>query len=274
MNNKNMVLAVLFAVGDKIEESEITRITRLNLEDVQSCLKELKQQYRESDSPFVILDESPKWKFTVQEEYMEVVQQIVPHTELDKPLMETLAVIAWKAPVLQSDIIQIRSTKAYEHIQELEEMGFVVKKRHGRSFMLRLAQRFYEYFDLKGKEDIEKRFEGYRDITEADVILRSLEEEGVEPYGVGEAEKEEILKEIQELDEEKLGKLEVFDEQEEDAAKPEIVDIEKNGQPSKQTEQSEKGSAGKNDPGDSNKLDELSKKLTEKIEELEDDAST
>jgi segregation and condensation protein B len=230
MQDKNKVRAVLFAIGDKIEESEIARLTKLNPEKVKELLNELKQEYSKDESAFIIIDESPKWKLTVREEYMPIVQKIVPHTELSKSIMESLAVIAWKAPVLQSDIVNIRSTKAYDHIKELLEMGFITKQRHGRSYMIRLAQRFYDYFELKGRDDVVEMFKNYKDISEADVILEDLERKGLEPYDekLGKLEvydePEKPGQEPQEPDSDKLGRLEVFEEPGGQAPKIQIVD--------------------------------------------------
>ena len=54
-------------------------------------------------------------------------------------------------------------------------MGFITKKRYGKSYMLRLAQHFFDYFDLKGKEDIQERFKNFQDVSEEEVILESLD---------------------------------------------------------------------------------------------------
>lgn len=158
MEERKKVEAVLFAVGDKIEEEEIARLTKLDTDTVRKALEALKQEYKDKESTFILINEGTKWKLTVREDYMPIVQRIVPKTELSRPVLETLAVIAWKSPVLQSDIINIRSSKAYEHIGELESVGFITKQKYGRSFMLRLSQQFYEYFDIKSKEDVKQIF--------------------------------------------------------------------------------------------------------------------
>lgn len=214
MEDKKKVEAVLFAIGDKIELEEISRLTNLDIKSVKSLLQELQKDYNQNESPLMIIDEGNKWKLTVREEYMPIVEKIVPHIELSKTIMSTLAVIAWKAPVLQSDIIRIRTNKAYDHIKELEEMGFISKQRHGRSYMIRLAQKFYEYFDLKGKEEVQEKFKEFKDVSEADVVLEEIEER-VETYGP------EKLGELEVVDrpkpaatEEKLGELDVFEEKE------------------------------------------------------------
>ena len=62
--------------------------------------------------------------------------------------METLAVIAWNHPALQADIIKIRHTKAYDHMKQLEETGYVQKVKYGRTFKIKLTQKFFDYFDI------------------------------------------------------------------------------------------------------------------------------
>jgi segregation and condensation protein B len=164
MEDRKKIEAVLFAIGDKIEAEEVSRLTKLDINIVNSELHKLKEDYAQSGSTFILLNEGTKWKLTVREDYMPIVQKIVPKTELPRPVLETLAVIAWKSPVLQSDIISIRSSKAYDHISELESVGFITKQKYGRSFMLRLSQQFFEYFDIQGKEQIKDVFKDVKGV--------------------------------------------------------------------------------------------------------------
>jgi hypothetical protein len=59
-----------------------------------------------------------------------------------------LAIIAWKSPVVQSEIVRIRSTKAYDHIEELLTKGFIMREKSGRSYLIKLTPKFFEYFDI------------------------------------------------------------------------------------------------------------------------------
>ena len=72
--------------------------------------------------------------------------------------METLAVIAWKVPVLQSDIISIRTNKAYDHLVELEKSGFISRSKSGRTKLIKLTDRFFNYFDVKNAEAMKEKF--------------------------------------------------------------------------------------------------------------------
>jgi len=88
----------------------------------------------------------------VKDQYVPLVSTLVDSTDLEKPLMETLAVIAWRYPIIQSEIIKLRGSGAYEHMRLLEEQGFVAKEKSGRTFKVKLTKKFFEYFDLPSDE--------------------------------------------------------------------------------------------------------------------------
>ena len=140
--------AILFAVGRAISEEELAALSQENKSSVHEALVELKKHYESRDSPLLIIQERDSWKLTVHEKYVNVVQQINPHTELSRTVLETLAVIAWKQPAKQSDVVHIRTNKAYEHIDELERLGFIAKEKYGRTYLLKVTGKFYDYFDL------------------------------------------------------------------------------------------------------------------------------
>lgn len=157
---KKQLEAALFASGRKMSVDELARLCRTTAAIVQQQLQELKAEYENKDSSLLLMDESDTWKLTVREQYAPVVQKIVAETELTRTMIETLAVIAWKAPVLQSNVIRIRTNKAYDHISALEKSGFITRERHGRSQMIKLTERFYKYFDVKSQEEVKEKFKG------------------------------------------------------------------------------------------------------------------
>ena len=163
---KKQLEAVLFAAGRKMAVDELARLCRTGPATVQQQLQELKNEYESKDSSLLLMDESDGWKLTVKEQYAQVVQKIVADTELSRTMIETLAVIAWKAPVLQSSVIKIRTNKAYDHIAALEKSGFITRERHGRSQMIKLTERFYKYFDVKTPEEVKEKFKGLSEAVE------------------------------------------------------------------------------------------------------------
>ncbi len=157
---KKQIEAILFASGRKMPVEEIARLCRTTPSVVQQQLQQLKADYEAKDSSLLLMDEPDGWKLTVKEQFSPIVQKIVAETELTKSVIETLAVIAWKAPVLQSTVIKVRTNKAYDHIGALEKSGFISREKHGRSHMIKLTERFFKYFDLKSQEEVKSKFEG------------------------------------------------------------------------------------------------------------------
>jgi segregation and condensation protein B len=144
----NKVEALLFSSGRKMNEEELSKITGIKPDRLKAALEELKRKHEGEDSPLILLNESDSWKLMTKEKYISLIQHIVTETELDKSLMETLAVIAWKYPILQADVIRLRNNKAYDHLRELEQAGFIAREKKGRTRSIRLTPKFFQYFDL------------------------------------------------------------------------------------------------------------------------------
>lgn len=155
--------ALLFAYGKFVKEDELNVI--LNFKNIKQLLNDLKEKYNSNETALNLIQNENSWKFTVKDSYLDLVKGIVTKTELDRPTMETLAVIAFKYPVLQSEVIKVRSGSAYEHIKNLMEHGYVVKEKFGRSFKLKLTQKFFDYFDLP-EDKVKEFFSEYKEIEE------------------------------------------------------------------------------------------------------------
>ena len=242
MTVKNKVEALLFSSGKALDVETLANITKLEKNDIKKALKELKQDYETRDCSLMILEEGDSWKINVREKYLDMVRKIVADTELPKTVLETLGVIAYKNPILQSQVIKTRTSKAYEHIKLLVELGFVIKEKQGRSYQLKIAEKFYEYFDVANGDikDVFKNVKIPEKKPEEPDKQETLEESAAENPGredqkpeppVGGAPKTEIVEDKEKLGDlevteeeeegERLGKLEVVDEPEDDEEKEE-----------------------------------------------------
>jgi len=155
---RRKIEALLFSSGRKMTAAELAKISKESEATVKKEIELLRQEYDSANSPMMIVQEGDSYKMTIRERYLSYVKKIVPKTDMNKTIIETLAIIAWKAPILQSDVIKIRTNKGYDHIDQLEEAGFISKKKHGRSYMINLTQKFYDYFDLLGDSELKKAF--------------------------------------------------------------------------------------------------------------------
>jgi len=180
---KQKIEALLFSSGKKMLIQEISALARAAPDQVKEALIQLKGDYELKNSSLMIIEDGDFWKITVKEKHLELVRKIVTQTELTKTVMETLAIIAWKAPCIQSDIIKIRTNKAYDHVKELEADGYVLRAKKGRSMLIRLAPKFYDYFDIP-QEKVKEVFSRFSQLekqiidkeNEAEVVHKKIKE--------------------------------------------------------------------------------------------------
>lgn len=150
--NEKKVEAVLFAVGREITSERVASLCMLQVPEAEQIITKLQQDYAQREHSLQIIKKDNGWKLTVKDEFVPLVSSIVSSTEMDTAMMGTLAVIAWRYPIVQSEVIKLRGSGAYEHMRSLEEQSFIEKEKFGRTFKLKLTKKFFEYFDLPSAE--------------------------------------------------------------------------------------------------------------------------
>jgi len=267
-----------------MDVEELSKLVKAKPDEIQNTLEELKRDLDEKESSTMLVNEGSSWKLTVREQFLSLVQKIVTETELSKTIMETLAVIAFKYPIKQSDLIKIRTNKAYDHLKELEEMGYITRQKHGRTNLIKLTQKFFEYFDLP-KEKLKEKFQDFGSIakaieekekdietTKAEQKKRAEEEkeqdekikEGIEilddeteTYGdKGESEVEE--------DKEKLGDLEIVNE-------PSEEELEKERERLEELKEKNEDNLGENEKPENTKFEGEGIKMNAEKEKIVDE---
>ncbi len=141
--------AILFYSGNWIKLEDIAKISNLSINDVKKAIEKLKDVYARINSSITVLECNNLYKMDVDPSYENLLKNIA-EVELEKPILRTLAIIAYYSPVSQSKVAKIRGNKAYEHIRKLEEMGFIKIEKKGRRRVIRVTDKFNKYFELEG----------------------------------------------------------------------------------------------------------------------------
>lgn len=201
---KRRLESLLFSSGRKLETEELAKHCKEeNIATIKQTLKELQKELDEKKSSLMLIEEGNAWKLTVREQYIQYVKKVVKQPELPKSLLETLAIVAFKAPALQSQIIKIRTNKAYRHLDELEKNGYITREKKGRTKLIKLTQKFFDYFDLP----VEKLKEKFKNIAKLEKAIETKEEQIQECQTIETTPAPQPVEIVQE----KLGKLEVYD---------------------------------------------------------------
>ena len=159
---QNKVEAVLFTVGKFLTIEEIAKACGIGSPGIiKDTLNSLKKKYENEDTPLMLEEKDSRYKLTLKKQYLPLTQKLVSESEFDRPTQETLAIIAYKNPVLQSEVVKIRGNMAYDHIKLLREQSLITSEKKGRTRLLKIAPAFYDYFDII-EDQLKSKFSGIK----------------------------------------------------------------------------------------------------------------
>lgn len=152
---KNILEAALFMSSKPLEINKLSKISGINsLSNLNELLRELQRDY--AGHGIEIINNDQGWQIQVKPEFLDKVHSLTPYTDLSTGCKKTLALVIYKEPVLQSDIIKIQGNKAYAYIKILEKKGLIKVKKKGRTKILKLSSEF-EYYFGEEKEKIKEQ---------------------------------------------------------------------------------------------------------------------
>ena len=125
----------------------------MNRDEAELGLLTLMADYAHRDTALEIRQEGRSYGLQLRESLGDLVQNLLP-LDLSTATLRTLATIALKKRLLQSELVELRGSGAYDHIKELLAQNFIERKRQseGRSFWLSLTDKFHRTFALDPQE--------------------------------------------------------------------------------------------------------------------------
>ncbi|MBW4632733.1 MAG: SMC-Scp complex subunit ScpB [Iphinoe sp. HA4291-MV1] len=150
MNAATKIEAILYLKGKPLSISEIAEYAACDRATAEEGIIELIDDYARRDSALEVVETPDGYSLQVRSDFHDLVQTLIP-VELGVGALRTLAAIALNSPILQSDLINLRGSGAYQHVQELVEFGFVRKRRdsESRSYSLQITPKFHQYFQIE-----------------------------------------------------------------------------------------------------------------------------
>lgn len=141
--------AILYLKAKPLRIPELAELAQCEEEEIEEALLLLMQDYAQRNSALEVLETNSGFSLQLREAYMNLVQTIVP-TDLGVGALRTLAAIALKGPIAQTQLVELRGSGAYQHVGDLVEEGFVSKRRsgNGRSYKVQVTEKFYQYFEV------------------------------------------------------------------------------------------------------------------------------
>ncbi len=161
---KAIIEGLLFLSGeDGITTEEISKIVEIDINEVESILKELYNEYENPNRGIRLEFLGNHFKLTTKNEHKNYYKKLVLEEE-DSPLsnsaLETLAIIAYNAPITRIDIDNIRGVNSNYIIRKLLLKGLIEEKGKsdlpGKPRLYDVTSKFLDYFGLGSINDLPK----------------------------------------------------------------------------------------------------------------------
>ena len=158
---KNIVESLLFVSEDPLTIGSIKNV--LEVEDpkeIRNALLELAEDYENRSGAFLLHEVAGGFQIRTRPEYNQWVKRLIQPkaSRLSKAALETLAIIAYKQPIIRSDVEHIRGVDCGGVIRILLERKLIRvlgrKEIPGRPLIYGTTKQFLEVFDLKNLRDL------------------------------------------------------------------------------------------------------------------------
>jgi segregation and condensation protein B len=159
----SVVEAVLFASDESLTEARLADIVGVPARQIRQLITSLNEKYRANKNAFRIEKIAGGYQMLTLSPYNSWLEKLVrarDDSRLSAAALETLAIIAYKQPVIRADIEAIRGVAAGELIRSLIYKGLVkiVGRAEvlGRPMLYGTTKKFLQTFGLDSLKDLPK----------------------------------------------------------------------------------------------------------------------
>ncbi|MDP2166792.1 MAG: SMC-Scp complex subunit ScpB [Thermodesulfovibrionales bacterium] len=158
---KPLLEALLFVSGETVTVPEFKAASELPEAEIKGLMEELIQEYRERNSGVVIAEIAGGYQMVTNPEYAEWVRKFSGAAKAQKlslPALETLAIIAYKQPMIKAEVEELRGVNSDGVIKTLLEKRLIKivgkKEAPGRPLLYTTTTEFLQYFGLKDLSEL------------------------------------------------------------------------------------------------------------------------
>jgi segregation and condensation protein B len=154
-----LIEAALYVAGRPLDLNELGSILKTRSKNrTRKLAKTLMQEYLHRNMALEILElKDERYVLQLKADYTPHVKRLVNRPLLSTGPLKTLSYIAYRQPISQKRVIDVRGHHAYGHVKMLKEMGLIASERSGRSWALRTTEYFADYFALSHDTSAMKR---------------------------------------------------------------------------------------------------------------------
>ncbi len=189
---KQHIEALIFAAPQAIALEDIKSVldesmqNEVALSDIQALIAQTQEKYRQEAYAFELVEIAGGYQFLTKGAYHNTVAIHLKQTtkkRLSQAALETLALIAYKQPVIKSELEEIRGVSCDYALQKLleKELVFIAGRSDGpgRPLLYGTTDKFMDYLGINNIQDLPKP-KDFKDIENTVGEIPTLEESHTE----------------------------------------------------------------------------------------------
>ena len=142
--------AGLYVAGRPLDLKTLGSVIRIRSKrKVRKLAHALVETYSNRDTALEVLElEGERFVMQLKAEYTDRVRRLATRPLLSAGPLKTLSYIAFRQPILQTKVVDVRGHHAYGHLRELEDMELIVREGVGRKKVVKTTEFFADFFGL------------------------------------------------------------------------------------------------------------------------------
>jgi len=150
--NRQLALmeAALYVAGRPLDLKTMASVTGTRSKKrVRKLAKTLVDDYKNRKTALEILElEGERFVMQLKAEYTGKVRKLATRPLLSAGPLKTLSYIAFRQPILQTQVVDIRGHHSYGHLKQLEDMELISREGVGKKRVVKTTQFFADFFGL------------------------------------------------------------------------------------------------------------------------------
>lgn len=158
---KDIIESLLFVAEEPLTVDKLRSILETaETKEIHNTLQSLAEEYDQRGGGFMLRQVAGGWQIRSRPEYNEWIKRMLQPSpqRLSRAALETLAVVAYKQPIIRADIEHIRGVDCGGVLRQLMERKIIRvlgrKEIAGRPLIYATTKLFLEMFDLKDLHDL------------------------------------------------------------------------------------------------------------------------
>lgn len=158
---KHIIESLLFVADEPLTVDKLRGIIETaDGKQIREALQSLANEYEQRAGGFLLREIAGGWQMRSRPEYHEWIKRMLQPSpqRLSRAALETLALIAYKQPIIRADIEHVRGVDCGGVLRQLMERKLIRvlgrKEIAGRPLIYATTKLFLEIFDLKDLNDL------------------------------------------------------------------------------------------------------------------------